>query len=147
MSLTITQARDEMLTLLKTAIAASSYADITIHWQDILHPDASTAPGTSRNPDPFLRVEILHLGGGQVSLSQPRALYSRRGLIRVEIRAPQGVGMSTLDEIAQIVLDAYEGQSSPGGVWFRNAQVREMGADGIWTRSDVLIDFTYNERK
>ena len=55
--------------------------------------------------------------------------------------------MSVADEIAQIVLDAFEGQSSPGGVWFRNATPQERGQDGVWTRTDVVIEFTYDESK
>jgi hypothetical protein len=145
-SLTIAQARDEILTMLKTAIDASSYDDIEIRYQDIPVERVNSVAGADENPPPFLQVEIMHLGGGQTSLG-PVARWTRRGLLRVQVFAPTGLGMSTLDEIAQIVLDAYEGHSSPGGVWFRNGHIREMGPDGIWTRMDVLVDFTYNERK
>lgn len=146
MSLTLTQARDEIFTMLKTAIDASSYSSISVRYQDVPVDLTSSAQGTNDNPDPFLQVELLHLGGRQSSLG-PVALYTRNGLLRVMVFSPRGLGMSTLDEICQIVLDAYEGHSSPGGVWFRNAHVNEQGADGIWTRMDVLVDFTYNERK
>ena len=143
MSLSITQARDEMLTMLKDAIEASSYSTITIRYQDISQEREAAA---ASSPDPYLCAEVQHIFGGQTSLGRP-ARFTRRGLIRVSIFNPRGSGMSTSDEIAQIVLDAYEGQSSPGGVWFRNATVREAAVDGIWTRVDVVIDFTYNEQK
>ena len=141
MSLTITAARDEMLTMVKDAIDASSYSSMPLVWDD--NPGA---PPESSN-DEYMRVRVNHLFGGQTSLGKPRARFTRRGTIRCEIYTRRGSGMSVADEIAQIVLDAYEGQSSPGGVWFRNATPQERGQDGVWTRTDVVIEFTYDEQK
>lgn len=140
MSLTITQARDEMLTMVKAAIDASSYSSMPILWEDV-------QPNPPASDSPFLSVEVQHLFGSQTSLGSPTARFTRNGVVRSRIYCPRGAGMSTLDEIAQIVLNAFEGQSSPGGVWFRNGRLTELPADGAWARADVVVDFTYNEHK
>lgn len=141
MSLTITQARDDMLSMVKAAIDASSYASMKIIWDDV-EPDEATSAD-----EVYMKVDINHLFGGQTSLGRPRARFTRRGVIRCCIYALRGSGMSTSDEIAQIVLDAFEGQSSPGGVWFRNASPQERQQDGKRSRLDVVIEFTYDEQK
>ncbi len=147
MSLTITQARDDVYGMVKTAIEASSYTDLKIVWDDVEQELADTSQADRGGPDPWLCVEAMHVGGGQTSLGRPSARFTRYGLLRCTIYTPKGLGMSTADEIAQIVLDAFEGQSSPRGVWFRNCRLNERGPDGIWRRTDVLIDFQYNEQK
>lgn len=143
----ITQARDEMIEMAVAALEASTYAGITKKFEDVATVEPSTAPNAQGKADPWVCIDVQHTGGGQTSLAKPKARYTRMGLLRVRVYTPRGDGMSTGDEIAQIVLDAYEGQSSPGGVWFRNAQLRESGSDGIWTRTDVLVDFQYSEQK
>ena len=145
MSLTITQARDDMQSMLKAAIDASSYTDMKIVYQDTHNTPPPTIP-VSGDVDPWLAVEIQHFTGGQTSLG-PVARYERRGQIRVSVYTEKGRGLSTSDEIAQIVLDAFEGESSAGGVWFRNCRIQEVGPDGAWSRVDVLIDFTYTQHK
>lgn len=141
MSLTITQARDEMLSMVKAAIDASSYAGMTIIWDD------DSAPAPKADDEPYMRVKVNHLWGGQTSLGKPKSRFERNGVIRCKVCTKKGSGMSVSDEIVQIVLDAFEGQSSPGGVWFRNASPQEGGEDGIWSQTDVVIEFKYTEQK
>jgi hypothetical protein len=147
MSLSVTQARDEIIAMAYNALQSSSYAGITCKFEDVVTDQAPTSQNGSGDPDPWVCIEVQHVGGGQSSLGKPRARFTRHGLVFVKVYTPRGKGMSTADEIAQIVLDASEGQSSPGGVWFRNAQLRESGPDGIWTRIDVIVSFQYNEQK
>lgn len=146
MSLTITQARDDVFKMLRDALQASSFSGIRIKWEDAPADEVNAAPDGSGSVPAYLMVSMTHYSGGQTSLG-PRARHERKGLLRVEIRTQVGSGMSVSDELSQLVLDTYEGHHSARGVWFRNCRLQEMGADGNWSRVDVMIDFTYTQVK
>lgn len=137
MTLTITQARDEISTLFKVAWDATGYLVI---WDDVGQP----AP-TDRSP--WARFTIRHYDGAQATLANHsgQRRYRRSGTIFVQLFAPTGEGLSTLDEMAIVAMRAFEGKSTAGGVWFRDVRLREVGVDGNWQQANVMADFEYDE--
>lgn len=135
-NLTYTQAVDEMLTLFKAA-----WDPRTAYYQavDTDRLSADTA---------FARVDVTHSFGFQSTLGAVGGRSFRRtGTITVIIHTPIGKGLQEGYDLAKIVSDAFEGQSTNGGVWFRNVSVNESGTDGMFALTNVLIDFQYDERK
>jgi len=149
MSLTFQEARDEMHAMFKTAWDAGAESTGV----QVLYADAKKAVPTtndaSSNPSPWARIAITHTGGGQASLSglSGNARWERLGLIIIEIFTPLGTGGVLADKLAKIAKDAYEGKYSPGGVWFRNVRLNEVGASGAWWKNNIIVEFEYDEIK
>ena len=58
---------------------------------------------------------------------------------------PVGDGLSGARVLGKVVVDAYQGKSTPGGAWFRNVRLQEVGPDGNWSQVNVVAEFTYDE--
>lgn len=104
-------------------------------------------PPTSKTN--WARVTLRHIGGGNASLVNGvgQQLFNRTGLLTVQIFTPVGKGFSGAYDLAKIVTDSFEGEATSSAIWFRNVRINEIGRDGNWMQLNVLIDFTYDERK
>lgn len=139
MSATFAEANDSILKLFKDAW------DLTTWSVDYENVSGELPTGT----DPWARVTLRHFGGRNSSLAGALGTqrFDRSGTLAVQIFVPTGEGLSEAFALAKIVADAYEGQSTTNGVWFRNVRVNEIGPDGDWFQVNVLVDFTYDEIK
>ena len=139
MSLTLAQARDDMLKMISDAWLPTG--------KPILYEDRGGTP--PKEGTAWARVTIRHNRGDQETLSNPfgSRLFRRDGLVFVQIFTPVGNGLEQADALAKIALDAYEGKSSQNGVWFRNVRYREVGPDGNWYQVNVIAEFEYSEAK
>ena len=141
-SLTITAAKDDMLKMVRDAWLADSRADENLVYDDL---DGSV-PETMLS---WARVDIKHADGGQDSLSGGlgKQRYTRSGVLTVQLFDPSGEGLSSSDNSAKIIMDAFDGKSSANGVWFKNVRLNEIGADGDFFNSNIIVDFEYYEVK
>lgn len=145
-------ARNEVMELLHTAWEANSTsAPIPLLWDNV-NDDPPVPPASTSKAEaaPWARAQMRHNIGGQASLMGDSATqrYRRTGIITVEIRTPRGTGFDRLhDELIQIVKDAFEGETTPSQIEFRDGTCREVGQDGPWFHSNVLITFEYDEIK
>ena len=138
MNLTFAQANDDILALLKAAW------DPTGH--EMFYDDIREQRETDQTP--WAQVVVRHAAGQQDTLGGiGNRSFLRLGVVIVTINTPSGSGLSTAYALAKVVADAYEGVSSPNGVWFRNVRINELGRDGAFYRTNVLIDFEYSEMK
>ncbi len=140
--LTYEQANDEMLTLFKTAWETDDYAStFQIYYESV---DQERPVGEQ----PLCRIWIRHASGQQRSLGgRGQRKFDRRGQVQIEILTPTGKGLSDSYRLAKVAADAFEGQRTPGGIWFRNVRISERGTDGIYLQMAVFADFVYDEVK
>lgn len=142
MSLTITEARDEMLTLFKDAWEADvTTAAAPIVWTDA--PDDNNVPNPETN-DIWCRATVIHTVGRNSAIGNK--LFDREGVVTIQIFTRYGAGLANNDLACKVALDAFQGKSTSGGVWFRNVTLNEIGHDGDWFQSNVLANFEYTER-
>jgi len=143
MSLTRKQAIDEICTVFKTAWDTTGHG-ARVKYQNV--GETSTPPS---GQDPWARVVIRHSTSGQVSLAGAVGTrrFSRTGLITVQIMEVVGQGLSAATDLPKIVQDAFEGVSTPGGVWFRDVAINEVGPDGDFFQTNVVAYFEYDEIK
>lgn len=147
---TITQARDEMLARLKAALDASSYAGITVVYDDA-RQDQPT--GDSAGPEvppgrPWVRAGVRHSGGSQATLGSinGKRRQEMTGLVFMQVFTPFGDGQRASDELVEVLLNAYRtGGATPSGVQFRNVRPEEIGKDGAWWQVNCLADFEYDQ--
>jgi len=138
MSLTYAEANDEILTILK------GVWDPTGH--ELFYDDIREQRENDQSP--WALVVVRHAAGQQDTLGgQGNRSFLRLGTMIVTINTPSGSGLSTAYALAKVVADAYEGASSPNGVWFRDVRINELGRDGTFYQTNVLVDFEYYETK
>ena len=138
MSLTYEQANDDMLKMITDAWSVTGNKIYFESVQDDRETDTL----------PFYKVWIRHVDGGQRTLGGKGArLFDRKGFVRIEVYSRITNGLQESYQLAKVASDAYEGRSSDNGVWFRQVRIREMGKDGTFNRTDVIVDFEYHEMK
>jgi hypothetical protein len=138
---TVEQARDQINTLIKAAMDANAPSTVIV-WDD---QKAPAALGNS----PWVRVSVRHNSGGQSTISRVngKSRYSRSGTVYVNLFAQPGDGLRTIDPLTKIALDAFEGKTTPGQIWFTKARVRELGVVEGWYQVNVLVNFSYDDIK
>ncbi len=134
MPLTTKEARDEALGRFKTVWDADA---LSTGWR-VLYWDDNQDPPTSGN---WARVTMRHATGRVVAIGGKMA--ERNGTLTVQLFAEAGDGLSTVDDLATVVNNAFEGHATPGGVLFENVRINEIGHDGRWFNVNVLADFEY----
>lgn len=139
MSLTYTEAADDIFAMFKTAWDTTGYP---VHYDNVDKDRQST-------DNPWAIALIRHGSGFQATLSGAAgaSTFRRRGRLFVEIYTAIGKGFTDFYNLAKVVSDAYEGSASPGGVWFKNTTIVENGQDGKFNRGTVTVEFEYDEIK
>lgn len=150
MTATEPQAIDEMMGILNTAwLADANTLALPLLWEDVHSkpPSGSDANGQAL---PWGKGFIRHAAGGTVSLTGEtgKRRYRRTGTIVVQIFSPAEEGRARNRLIAPVARDAYEAaQTTVLGIEYRNAHIEDLGEDGTWYQSNVLVDFEYDEVK
>jgi hypothetical protein len=142
----ITTARDDILTLFSTAWNAGPPSQgIAVLYDDSI----GIKPKSGQPLLPWVRAVVRHLSGGQASLSNFNGVsrYRRSGIFTVQVFTPYGGGLSLSDSLVSVIVNAFEGKASTNGVWFRQIRVNEIGQEGVWYQTNVLINFEYDEVK
>lgn len=136
---TITQARDEITLLIKTALAAANPALTDIQYDDL--------EGASRTDGSWARITVKHQDGGQLGFGAQKKRFNRRGTVFVQLFTKPGDGLRQSDVLSKLVTDAIEGKTTASGVWFNHVRVQDIGSySGSW-QTNVLADFSYDEVK
>lgn len=141
MSLTLAQARDDILTVFKTAWDTTSYPAM---YDDVDGDDIPTDTSS-----PWARITVKHDKGQQTALcgADGSKRFTRTGVIIIQIFTPSGEGLSSSDTSVKIIQDAFEGKKSTNGVWFRDVDYKEIGPSGDYYQVNVIIQFEYDEIK
>lgn len=141
MSLTRTEARDEMLGVVTTALKGHS-AGFTILYAD----DASKSPPKDKKAWAF--VSVVHVSGGQVTLGgRGDRTFRSYGYLGIELYTPEGDGFTLADQLAILVTNALEGETTAGGVIFRAVRASEDGKSGAFQKTTITADFEYDQTK
>lgn len=149
MSATVEVARDEIQTQFRTAWDADveSTGILVLYWdRPGKVPDGVDGDD---NPLPYVRVTIQHVAGSQptVGSANGQRRFRHNGFVTVQIFTPFGTGGLKSDRLVKVVKDAFEGQTTPSNVIFRDVSVNEVGQSGDWFQVNVVALFEYDEVK
>lgn len=145
MSLTQAQARDEILVLFK---AAWDGTGVDAYYDDADKDAPDALLEASNAVDSFARVMVRNQARTLRALGQTggtRRKYTSEGQVVVQIFTPRGDGLTSADALSTTARNAFEGETTDGGVWFANVSVREVGPSGTWYQTNVSADFSYDE--
>lgn len=110
--------------------------------------DETGNPKSKKHDAPWARVTVRHNDGQQRSMgTRGNRRFERSGQVIIQVFAPKSEGVTLRSKLGKIAIDSLEGNSTPGGVWFRNVRAQELGPDGAWSRVNVVADFSYDEIK
>lgn len=145
MPLNATQARDEILTLVKDVtdtIVELGATSANVIWDDT----RKQIPAQQDPAATWARVLVRHLDANQATLSDQsgKRRYTRTGLVTIQLFTPLGDGLVGDDTIIEQLLGIFQGVSTPNGVWFRKPRPNEVGNDGPHFHTNVLADFEYD---
>jgi hypothetical protein len=129
------QARDEILALVHT-VADAQTPDVLVVYDDVQEDKPS---GTAS----WLRAVVRHNAGTRCTLG-PGGRHTQSGILFVQIFTPAGEGLAANDTLATALEAVFRGQSTDGGVVFRDVVTREIGQDGPWFQSNLYVDFEYD---
>jgi hypothetical protein len=148
MSLEPIEARDEMLELFRLAwLAGNPEEDLDTSELPVSWPDLPFKPPGENIA--WARVTLRTATGKQATLAgeEGSRRFNRTGVVIIQLFVPIADGMKMAYKLVKIVMGAYEGKATPGGVWFRNTRFNEVGIDGAWHQINVITDFNYDEVK
>lgn len=150
MSVEVAAARDQMSALFKTAADARNLSLAANLKLITVWDDKADQPTPPQPPTPWARFNVRHATGGQTSLSGGLGLltrYTRAGTIIVQVFTVGGAGNVVADELVTMILTAFEGKTTTGGLVFRRGRFNEIGQSGDWHQTNVSIDFEYDTVK
>lgn len=98
------------------------------------------------NDDEWVRFNILHSEGPQVSIGSPGSNRFRRfGVITLQIFQKEGKYGTPALTLANDAMGIYTG-TTDSDIIYRNPILREVGNDGHgWYQINVVINFQYDE--
>ncbi len=134
----------EILGLFRTAWLGAGQSDNRVKYDNV---GKTTVPPTGNTP--WARVRLRHTTSGQASLSGQSGtrIFTRNGILTVQIFVPPGKGLAEATDLPKIIQDSYEGVETSNGVWFRDVVVNEIGSDGDFYQTNVVALFEYDEIK
>ena len=102
--------------------------------------------------DTWARWALDYFDGRQTTMGKKtERKFMREGLIYITVYSPLGVGLANAREAAEIAINAYEGERTPGDVWFRDVRIESeghgqgSGKGKSWWTTLVVARFTYEQ--
>lgn len=132
------QARDAMYQVFQNAWDANAPAGAIV-----LYEDTEGDPPASGT---WARTQIHHNNQGQSAFGDGgKRRYNNTGLFTIEVFTPAGDSMQTSDALVDALIRAFrQNTAANGAVWFNNARGREIGNDGNWHQTNIIVDFEYD---
>lgn len=148
LSLTFDEAVDEIMAVVK-AVWDPTYNPI--HWEEIIKirgtTDYVTTPG-EYSDQTYLKPMIRHGASRQTTMGGVGfRTFTRTGFCICQMFIASGEGLSDGYVTGKLLVDAFEGKRTPGGVWFRDTRLEEIGRDGAFYQFNITTGFTYTEVK
>jgi hypothetical protein len=147
MATDLNNAYDEILGAFRTAWEANAGAFNGGTPPEVRY-DGVGDSGPPASADPWARIQIRHVAGEQATLqgSGNKRRFRRAGIITVQVFYPlKRAALSNSRSLAEVARGAYEGKATASHIWFRNVRIQEIGPDGSWYQTNVLVDFEYDE--
>lgn len=138
----ITDARDEIVSHFTTLWNAQT-PPIPLLLYDDKHTDLP-------NDASYARITVRHSEMDQRSVggNVGNRRFRRFGVVTVQIFTIAGDGLQESDRLATIAHNAFEGQKTgEDRVFFRNVRINEIGQEGPWFQSNVIVDFDWDTVK
>jgi len=143
-------AYQETMTLLKAALDGSAdYTEMPVEWPNVEPKRLNEQNQATENPLPWIRVQWQHGVLKQRTIGSSNGLrrYEAKGLLVVSHFHTSGQGVAGTGAFSTFCYGIFLGESTTSGVIYRPQSPRDVQKDGLWYRSDAMIEFQYDEIK
>lgn len=138
---------DELLGLFRAKWNAETPAlnggtPVRVEWPGV---DSGSAPPPD---EAYARVRVRHTTSRQATFgAKGSRRYTRPGFVSVQVFAPiaGGAGLTFAESLAIIARNAFEGEGTDSGIWFRRSVINDIGESGTWHQMNMVIEFEYDE--
>lgn len=145
--ITQSEARDEIFAIFTNAWSAGSAAVTTyipkIEYQGL---QSRNTPDTAKH---WCRISIQTVSENQASFARNAGekKFTAFGLVYVQIFSPhsENNGFQKGLLLGQVAKNAFRGESTPGGVWFRNVRINELSPEDSFHRLNVVAEYEHDE--
>lgn len=102
--------------------------------------------------DTWARLALDMVTGAQSTLAglDGASLWGRGGFVYVSVFTPLGRGSHAGYVAAEIAVNAYQGKRTASDAWFRNVRIDDegqgRGGDKLWWQTNVIAEFTFEQR-
>lgn len=130
--------------------------EMVARFRDVWNPRPCDFPGVKfqlpAETVTWARWRIQHSGGGQTSLAgyDGKRRFDKVGNIIIQVFTPLQGGAIVSYDAAQLAVNAYEGKTTPSGIWFRSVRPDELldsEQTGTWWQINVVAEFLYDQIK
>lgn len=138
---------NEILERFATAWAVTNF--------QVIYPDVALTPlqvalidGKDESIlEPWARITIRTASRSQGAFGSggDARRWDEVGVLLVEIYTPTGSGFQQARTLGKIVQDAFEGVSTPNGVWFSEGSFSPNGSEGVWSRITYSVKWEFHE--
>lgn len=140
-TLTYSDAYDEVMALAKAAFDAVPITSVHYPDMEFTIPAGDTAWAR-------IAYDLISAGPASMADATGRKRFRRSGLLSIQLFHPLGGGSTDAWNAAKVVADAFEGQTTAGGVWFRDLTgPSPIGASGGFSQTNLAVAFEYDEVK
>jgi len=95
----------------------------------------------------WVRLSVIHAGGGQHTLGQPNTrVFRRTAGVLIEIFTPKDAGTKSGDDLGHQARGIFEAKKI-GEANFNDGEIREEGPIRSWFKHVVTVEFDYDELK
>jgi hypothetical protein len=156
MALTEVQAKDEMLTMFRTAWNANSVAVITPYQVTVpavrYHGQVNKEPPPSNLYHAILYMECVSRSQKTLAIdvaSIGTRRYNNIGILSLQIMCPFSDAENSDRglRLGIVARDAFEGKTSPCGVWFRDAKVTPSLSTEVFSKHIMTVGYQFDEIK
>lgn len=72
-------------------------------------------------------------------------MFEESGVAFFEVYCPTGQGLKQSYQLCEIVKNAFEGVSELNGVWYRDPYISEAGTEGVFSHTNVIVEWVSQE--
>ena len=134
---------NEMTALFRTAWLAAGGLDANVDYEGVPN---SVPPQDGQTT--WARFRILFSDdAGQATLAgnTGNTRYRNNGAIIVQVFGKSGDGLQEVTNFARLIMVAYRGITTSGGVWFKGHRIQHVGQEGSWSQRNVVVEFQFDE--
>lgn len=144
------EAEDEILATFLTAWTAAGAAATPPTTYPVDYEDvplgAAMKVAIDSGSVPWARVRIKPNKRFQATLAGTLGRrFDEHGILFIELYTPSGDGLTLARFLSTLVRNAFEGVSTPNGVWFRDVVATRVGPDGHWFHYNVTASYQFDE--
>jgi hypothetical protein len=137
------------MALVKSAVEASTFPTMAIFWPNVQADIPQLTVSPTDAPPPWAQVRWQHNNSVKQGIGQVdgKSRYENQGVLTIELYLVGGRGLLQNAELTTHICNAFRGVRGPSGILYKFVKPNDIGVVALWFRTDVVVEFYYDEFK